>query len=319
MERRSLVLAGAATLLAAPGLRAQDYPARPITMVVPYGPGGLDSQFRVIAQVAGRQLGQPIVVLNRPGANGTLGPVQVTRTAQPDGYTVSGQAATLLRQPHLVKGDWNPVTDFSWIIGLGAQSCAVAVREDSPIRNLRELVERARTRPDSLSYATPGTGGTLHLLMADLTRRAGVRCVHVPFNSGGEAVTALLGGHVDAGVYSVGSAIPQLQARKLRLLTVFDAERLPTFADVPTAREQGYDLAYVSRYGLVGPKGMPAPVVRQLHDAFKAGMEDASNLALLKTMGEVPSYMSTAQYTRWAAEAYEQERGFVESAGLLAR
>jgi tripartite-type tricarboxylate transporter receptor subunit TctC len=141
--------------------------------------------------------------------------------------------------------------------------------------------------------------------------------VHVPFKGGGETTTAMLGGHVMVTLNNVGSVITQAEARKVRILNIFDAERLSRLPDVPTSKELGYDIIYSSPYGLVGPRNMPGAVVKRLHDAFKTAMETPDNKALLDNLYQVPWYRSTEQYTKWTVEAYQQERRFVERAGLL--
>lgn len=298
---------------------AQDYPSRPITLVVGYTSGPTDAQYRKLAELAGKQLGQPIVIDNKPGANGTLGPVLMARTAKPDGYTIAAATISLLRQPYLQKVDWDPLKDFTWIAGLGGYSFAVAVREDSPFKTLAEMVAWAKIHPGELTYGTPGQGSSLHLLMEELASRAGFTATHVPYKGGGETTIAMLGGHVMVTLNNVGSVITQVEAKKVRMLTLFDAQRLPRLPNVPTAKELGYDIVYSSPYGLVGPKNMPPAAVKRLQNAFKTAMEDPDNTALLDTLYQIPWYRSSDQYVQWATLASKQERVFVERAGLLAK
>lgn len=304
-------------LLGAQAALAQDFPARPITLIVPYSSGATDAQYRKLAEIAARELGKPVVIENKPGGNGTIGPVQMARTAKPDGYTIAGSTVSLLRQPHLQKVDWNPMHDFTWIIGLGGYTFGVAVREDSPFKTLAQMVAWAKANPGKLSYGTPGQGSSLHLLMEALAQRAGFQAIHVPFKGGGETTTAMLGGHVMVSLNNVGSVIAQVEANKVRLLNIFDADRLTRLPNVPTAKELGYDIVYSSPYGLVGPRNMPPAVVKRLHDVFKVAMEDPGNKTLLDSLYQIPWYRSSEQYATWAAAAYEQERAFVERAGLL--
>lgn len=314
--RRQLCIATLLMAAIAPSM-AQEFPARPITLVVPYSAGPTDAQYRKLAELASRSLGQPIVIDNKPGGNGTIGPIQMARLAKPDGYTIAASTVSLLRQPHVQNVDWNPLNEFSWIIGLGGYTFAVAVREDSPFKTLKDMIAWAKANPGQLTYGTPGPGSSLHLLMEALAHQAGFKAVHVPFKGGGETTTAMLGGHVMVTLNNVGSVITQAEARKVRILNIFDAERLTRLPDVPTAKELGHDIVYSSPYGLVGPRNMPPAVVKRLHDAFKAAMESPENKALLDNLYQVPWYRSSEQYAKWATEAYQQERDFVERAGLL--
>lgn len=299
--------------------QAQDFPVRPITLIVPYSSGPTDAQYRKLAEIAGRQLGQPIVVDNKPGGNGTIGPVQMSRTAKPDGYTIAASTVSLLRQPHMQKVDWNPLTEFTWIIGLGGYTFAVAVREDSPFKTLGEMVAWAKANPGRLTYGTPGQGSSLHLLMEELAQQAGFEAIHVPYKGGGETTTAMLGGHVMVTLNNVGSVISHVEAKKARILNIFDADRLDRLPNVPTAKQLGYNIVYSSPYGIVGPKNMPPAVVKRLHDAFRIAMDDPGNKALLDSLYQIAWYRSSADYADWATDAYKQERTFVERAGMLAK
>lgn len=298
---------------------AEDFPSRPITLIVPYNSGPTDSQYRKLADLASRQLGQPVVVDNKPGGNGTIGPVQMARMAKPDGYTLAASTISLLRQPHLQKENWNPLTDFTWIIGLGGYTFAVAVRDDSPFKTLSEMIAWAKAHPGQLTYGTPGQGSSLHLLMETLAQQADFEAIHVPYKGGGETTTAMLGGHVMVTLNNVGSVIALAETKRVRILNIFDAQRLSRLPQVPTAKELGYNIVYSSPYGLVGPKNMSPAVVKRLHDAFKTAMEDPGNKTLLDTLYQIPWYKSPDDYAKWVPEAYKQERAFVERAGLLAR
>lgn len=298
---------------------ADEFPSRPITLIVPYSAGPTDAQYRKLAELATRTLGQPVVVDNKPGGNGTIGPVQMSRLAKPDGYTIAASTISLLRQPHMQKENWNPLTDFTWIIGLGGYTFAVAVREDSPFKTLDEMIAWAKANPGKLTYGTPGQGSSLHLLMEALAQQAGFQAIHIPYKGGGETTTAMLGGHVMVTLNNVGSVIALTENKRVRILNIFDAQRLSRLPQVPTAKELGHDIVYSSPYGIVGPKNMPPAVVKRLQDAFKTAMEDEGNKQLLDNLYQIPWYKSTEEYTKWAPEAYKLERSFVERAGLLAR
>ncbi len=318
MQPMRRLLCAAAMMVATSGVAtAQDFPSRPITLIVPYSSGPTDAQYRKLAELASRVLGQPVIIENKPGGNGTIGPIQMARVAKPDGYTIAASTVSLLRQPHLQKVDWNPLNEFTWIIGLGGYTFAVAVRDDAPFKTLKDMIAWAKANPGKLTYGTPGQGSSLHLLMEALAQQAGFEAIHVPFKGGGETTTAMLGGHLMVTLNNVGSVIAQVEARKVRILSIFDADRLERLPEVPTAKELGYDIVYSSPYGLVGPRNMPPAVVKRLHDAFKSAMDDPGNKALLDTLYQIPWYRSSEQYAKWAVGAYQQERSFVARAGLL--
>lgn len=320
MKRRDFVTAGAAAgalAALAAGARADSFPSRPIKLIVPFGAGGpTDLQYRKLAELAGTYLGQPVIVENKPGAGTTLGPSSMAKTSRPDGYTISGALAPLLRYPHMQKVDWDPLTDFTYIIGLGGYNFVAAVRADSPYSTMKDLIDDAKRNPGKVTVGTPGAGTTLHLLTETLNALADTRLTHVGFRSGSENLTNLLGGHVAASFDAIGSFLPQVEAGKVKILMTFGEKRMSRFPAVPTATELGYELAYPSPYGIVGPKDMPSHVVDVLHDAFKRAMEHPENQEMLERLQQVAWYRSPAQYKEWAEKASKQERALVERAGL---
>jgi tripartite-type tricarboxylate transporter receptor subunit TctC len=318
MNRLLTVLVGCAAM-AASGTLAQTYPTRPIKLIVPFAAGPTDTQYRKLAELAARELGQPIVVENKPGAGGTTGPVSMAKNDKPDGYTVSAAFGSLLRLPHMQKVDWDPIADFTWIIGLGRFAFVFSVRADSPFRTFPEALQWAKANPGKMAVGTPGAGTSQHLLLEVLGARTGTQFTHVGFKSGGESVQNLLGGHIMATNDVAGSVFTHAQAGRVRILMSFDEARPNWLAEVPTATELGYGLAYSSPYGLVGPRGMPPEIVSALHDAFKRAMDDPQNLALLESIKQVPWYRSSGDYEQWAREAFVVERGFVERAGLISK
>lgn len=316
-RRASLCLAAAAllALVAAPA-GAQPFPNKPVTLVIPFPPGGAtDVQFRALASAAQKELGQPVVIVNKAGVGGTLGPVSVARTAAPDGYTVAVLPGTLYRLPHLMaSADWDPVRDFTYIVGLTAYSFAVTVAADAPWKTLKDLLAEARAKPDQLSYGTVGTGSTGHIAMSRLLKAAGVRMNFVPFKGAAEQQLALIGGHLHA----VGDAGwgAQTKAGKMRVLAVMDAQRAKNWPDVPTLRELGYDVVALSTLGIGGPKGMDPAVVKVLHDAFRKASKDPGFLKVLDLENQPELYADSATYAREAAEQFENDRRFVRELGL---
>ena len=317
-RRAALTTLGTAALAAAMPLRAADaYPSRPIRLLVGFGAGGpTDITFRKLAELASKSLGQTIVVENKPGAGATLAPSSMARLDRPDGYTVAAGTAGLLRVPHMQKVDWDPLRDFTWIIGLGGYTFVLAVRADAPYRNVGELVAWARANPGQLTIGTAGAGTTMHLLSEALGGAAGAEVTHVGFKSSSEAATNLLGGHTVAAVDAAGSLLPHVESGKLRILMSFDEQAADWLPGVPTARSLGWDLAYPAPYGLVGPKGMAPEVIKRLHDAFKTAIDSAEYRKLLETLRQTYWYRSPDAYEKWAREFFVSERSLVERAKL---
>jgi tripartite-type tricarboxylate transporter receptor subunit TctC len=296
---------------------AQSFPAKPITLICPWPPGGTtDVHLRKFAEIAQKYLGQPIIIENKPGGGGMIGPAQMARLARPDGYTLSQLPITAYRLPHQRAVDWEPLKDFSYVIGITGYTFGVVVRSDSPFKSFRELIDYARANPGKLSYATPGTGTSPHLLMEEVAMKAGVEFLHVPFKGLAEGVQGLLGGHVMAQSDSTGWG-RQVDAGQFRLLVTFGENR--TKWNAPTAKELGLGIVSYSPYGIVGPKGMDARLVRTLHDAFKRALDDPEHLKTLAQLDQVYWYKSSEDYARWAAETFAAERATIERVGLLAK
>ncbi len=309
-RRAALALAAAtlATPLARPAL-AQSFPTRPIRLLVPWPPGGsADAQLRSLADIATRSLGQPVMVENRSGARGLLA-AQALLQAQPDGYTVAQQHLSVLRHPYMTRArSWDPVEDFTPIIGLTGWLFGVVVRSDSPIRSWADYVAAARARPGMMTYSTSGIGTTNHLAMEDICSRLGLQMTHVPFRGTTEGVTALLGGQIDS-IADSSAWVPQVEAGQFRLLSVWSPERAKRFPDVPTLRELGIDMAVTSPYGIAGPKGMDPGVVRVLHDAMKAALFSPENTAIREKWDMPLAYLDTEAYRTFTVQraAYEKE------------
>jgi len=312
----------AAVALAALGLattqaRAQDFPTRPITLIVPWPAGGsTDTHLRKLAELASKHLGQPIIIENKPGAGGMLGPAGMSKTAQPDGYVISQITINALRQPHMQKVDWDPLKDFTWIIGVSGYTFGMVVKSDSPIKTFDDVIKYAKANPGKFSYSSTGIGTSPHLLIEQLADKAGVQLLHVPFKGNADSTQALMGGHVMAQSDATGWG-KFVDAGTFRLLVTFGEQR--TRWGAPTAKELGYDVVSTSPYGLAGPKGMDPRVVKTLHDAFKKAMDDPENQKVLQQLDQVYWYKSTEDYARWAAETYRSERALVERLGLLVK
>jgi tripartite-type tricarboxylate transporter receptor subunit TctC len=309
------VLGLAAGLLLALAAQAQSFPTKPVTLIVPWPAGGsTDIYFRKLGEVAARHLGQPLVIDNKPGGSGMNGPATMAKTARPDGYTISQLAISAFRMPHMQKVDWDPISDFTYIIGLAGYTFGVVVRADSPFKTFQDLLTYARANPGKLSYATPGTGTSLHLAMEEVAAKAGVQFLHIPFKGYADGAIALMGGHVMVQVDSTGWA-KQVDSGAQRLLATLGDKR--TRWGAPTVKELGVDTVSNSPFGLVGPKGMPREVVKVLHDAFKKSLDDPEYLKVLAQLDQPAWYRSSEDYAQWAVGMLKAERATIERVGLL--
>ncbi len=295
---------------------AADFPAKPVTLIVPWPPGGsTDVTMRVLAEVTGKYLGQPIIVENKPGGGGTVGPATMVATAKPDGYTISQIPTTVFRYPYMMKMSWDPLKDFSYIIHTTGYTFGVVVRKDAPWKTWNELIAYAKANPGKVKYATPGAGTSLHITMEKIALKQGIKWVQVPMKGGAESTAAVLGGHVMATADSTGWA-PQVNSGDLRLLCTWGNKRSERWPKVPTLKELGYGIISNSPFGIAGPKGIDPKVVKILHDAFKKGLEDPAYLKILDKFDMEVDYMNTADYVKHAKESCDDEKEMVEKLGL---
>ena len=316
-------LALAAATLAATGTpawaQAQNFPAKPITLIVPFPAGGsTDRHMRLLAELAGKQLGQPIIVDNKPGAGGTLAPGAMARTAKADGYTITQFPMSMLRMAHMQKTAWNPLTDFSYIIGVSGYTFGFTVRSDSPYKSFNDYIAAARKNPGAVDYGSTGAGTSPHLLMEELAENAKVQLNHIPFKGNADLQQSVLGGHVSAQSDASGWD-RYVESGQMRLLLTFGDKRTKRWPDVPTAKELGYGVVSTSPYGIAGPKGMDPAVVKKLHDAFKKAIEDPRNLELMEQLNQEVWYRSSADYAQWAKEAFAKDKALIERLGLAAK
>ncbi|WP_374448686.1 tripartite tricarboxylate transporter substrate binding protein [Stella sp.] len=315
-DRRTILSAAFGVLALSGAAVADTYPAKPVTFIVPWPAGGSsDLTMRALAEAASKHLGQPIVVENRAGASGTAGPAVMAASAKPDGYTVAQMPITVFRLPHMVKTAFDPAKDFTYILNVTGYTFGVVVKADAKWKTFGELIADAKANPGKISYGTPGAGTSLHITMEQIASMAGVKFTHVPFKGGAETNAAVLGGHVSAVADSTGWG-SLVDAKELRLLVIWGKERSKRWPDVPTLKEAGFDLVSNSPFGIAGPKGMDPKVVARLHDAFKKGMEEPAYAEAMKKFDMEPSYMSTADYDRFARETIAEQAKLVEMLGL---
>jgi tripartite-type tricarboxylate transporter receptor subunit TctC len=285
------LMGGLAAAAAARGAMAQAWPTRPITLVVPFPPGGSsDIVARALGRALTEALGQPVVIDNRSGATGNIGALAVAR-ARPDGHTLllatSGPAATNRLLFHALPFD--PLRDFTPVTLVAEVPVAIIAGRQIEARTLPELLTLARARPGMLNYGTPGTGAMGHLAAARLEFLTGIRMNHIPYRGSAPLITDLMGGPLSLGFDFVASYVDQIRSGSLRALAVTAPERLPALPEVPTAVEQGIaDYVATSWFALLGPAGLPASVTARLNAAANAYLASAEGRALLTGIAATP-------------------------------
>ena len=317
MLARCLVNMGSAmlcftTLCAAAGAAfAQQYPVRPITLVIPWQAGGVpDTQLRLLAEIAAKPLGQPIVVENKPGGVGTLGPAAVAANAKPDGYTITYVGTGVFRTPFLVKTTYDPRKDFTFIGGIGQYLFGVVVRSDSQIKSWQDFVAFAKANPGKLTYTTFGVNSALHITMEGIASGLGIRLRHIPSRGNAENNAAVLGGHVMAS--ADGSAwAPLVDSGDFRLLVTWGKTRTKRWPNVPNLKEVGVDLAETMPYGLAGPAGMDPKVVNTIYNAFHTAMHDQRHLELLKKYDMEMFDLAPQDFSKWALIEIDRQQALI--------
>ncbi|HTT10555.1 MAG TPA: tripartite tricarboxylate transporter substrate binding protein [Burkholderiaceae bacterium] len=315
---RRAALALLAASVFAPRALAQSgerYPTRPIVLWVPWPAGGsTDLSLRILADLAGRNLGQKMVIENRGGASGTLA-MPVLQLASPDGYTIAQLPQTIFRAPYTQRVTWDPIRDVTPIIQISGYTFGIVVSASSRFRKLDDLFAFAREHPGELSIGTNGIGTTPHIVLDELFNARGLRYLHVPYKGTSEQMLAVVSGQLMAGANSTGFG-PYVDSGKLRLLVTFGGQRSRRWPHVPTLRELGFPIVANSPYGIGGPRGLSSEVVTILHDAFKAALFDPVHLAELQKYDLEPAYLGPADYARACREAFAEEKRVVERLGL---
>jgi tripartite-type tricarboxylate transporter receptor subunit TctC len=270
---------------------------------------------RALATATEKHLGQSIVIENRAGGSGTLGPGQMAATAKPDGYTLAQIPITVFRFPFMTKTTFDPAKDFSYIIGVSGYTFGVVVKPDAPWKTFPELLAEAKANPGKINYGTPGAGTSLHITMEQIAKQQGIKWTHVPYKGSAETSTAILGGHIHAVADSSGWA-QLVNMGQLRLLVTWGAGRTRNWPAAPTLKEVGIDMVSNSPFGIAGPRGMEPGVVKVLHDAFKKGMEEPSYAEAMAKLDMEPFYLSSENYAKFAVEQIAEAKRFVAELGL---
>lgn len=321
-RRRCLGWAGAMALGAAlPGAARANaaWPARAIQLIVPWPPGGAtDLTLRILAEEAQALLGSPVIIINKPGAAGTL-VATALKNAEPDGHTIGQVPITVYRHALMNQVPWDPVADLAPILQVSGVSFGVLVPANSPFKSLKDLLNWASAHPGELLLGSTGIGSTAHLAMEEILLQHGIRYVHVPYKGTADQLLAVAAGHLMAGVNSTGFA-PWLERGDLRLLAVFNARRNPRWPQVPTLRELGYPQAvYTSPWGLAAPAGTPPHTIARLHDLFHKAMVTERHTSALAKYDQSIEYLNTADYRQSILDMVERERRLLQRMNLLAK
>jgi tripartite-type tricarboxylate transporter receptor subunit TctC len=302
-----LVLVLFACLLAA-AARAQPYPSKPITMIVPFPPGGVaDIVGRPLAAQMEKSLKQPVVVTNRTGAGGAVGMAAVAKSA-PDGYTILMGLSSISIFPVsdriMGRTPAYEMKDFAPIALITADPTVLVVGADSPWKTLQEFVASAKAYPGKINYSSSGVYGTLHVAMEIFAHAAGIKLFHVPYQGGGPAVTALLGGQVHALASGPAAAIGQIKAGKMRALASWSTERLPLLPEIPTFKELGYDAEFYIWSGVFAPAATPAPVIDRLRIAVREAATSAEFKSTMEKVSTPVSYLDAPAFrSYWERDA----------------
>jgi tripartite-type tricarboxylate transporter receptor subunit TctC len=301
---------------------AQDaYPTKPITMIVPFPPGGVaDIVGRPLAATMEKTLKQPVVIVNRTGAGGAVGMAAAAKSA-PDGYTILMGLSSISIFPvsDRIMGKTPPyeLKDFAPIALVTADPTVLVVRADGPFRTLKDFVEHAKANPGKINYSSSGVYGTLHVAMEIFANAAGIKLFHVPYQGGGPAVTALLGGQVEASAQGPAAAIGQIKGGKMRALASWGTERLKLLPEIPTFKELGYDAEFYIWSGVFAPAGTPTPVIGRLREAVRAAANAADFRAAMEKVSTPVSYLDAPEFQKYWERDAQRLAAAIEKIGKV--
>jgi len=270
---------------------------------------------RALAEAVKKHLPEPMIVENKPGGGGTVGPSLVV-SKPPDGYTICSLPAVAVAVAwHMGKLNFNPLEDVTRIIRYTGYVYGIVVRADASWKSIQDFVAYVKANPNKVTYGSPGVGSAAHLAMEEFAFLTGLKMVHVPYKGGAETNTALLGGHVDSVCDSTGWA-PLVDSGKFRLLATYGQSRPPRFSQAPTLKEAGYDVTFPSPLEVIGPKGLPDQIVQKLHGAFKKAMGDEEYQAVLKKFDMPNLYLGPADSEKASRAEIKQIGSIVQKLGL---
>lgn len=313
----SVSLLMAAFFVIVSGPARAEYPERPITLLVGFAPGGsLDLSARALGAAVEKILGKPVVIENKTGGTGTVA-LAALLSQKPDGYTLCATpSSVLIRVSQMQKVPFKPLKSFKPIIGYTAPQLGIAVKTDAPWKTLKDLVDDARKHPGKIKYATTGVGSTSHAAVEEIAARDKAHMIHVPFKGSNEAMTALMGGHVQFASLT-SEFVPLVKSGKLRLLATMGEERSPAFPQVPTMKEAGYDFVTDAVYAIVAPAQLPPDLANKLEKAFTRAVRDKQYLKTISRMDLVPVYYNSGNFEKFLKVNWGVINRHLVSTGLI--
>ena len=323
MQHRLLAVASSAFLLAAAfvpsaATHAAEYPTGPITLIVPFGPGGsADTVARIVGNEVSKEIGQPIIILNRSGAGGNIG-YEMAARALPDGHTLVMATSPLAVNVSLYhKLSYDPVKDFSPISLVAMQPNLLVVNPELPVKTLAELIAYAKVNPGKLNFGSSGIGTSQHLAGELFKRRAGVDIVHVPYRGGGPAMVDLVGDRLQMMFETIPSSLPYAQSGQLRAIAITVDERSKMLPDVPTVSEAGLS-GFVSRgwLGVAAPAKTPKPIIDKLNAAIRKASETPSVADRLTELGLQVKRTSPSEFATFIDQEINNYRNIITSAKI---
>jgi len=289
-------------------VQAQEFPTKPVTLVIPFGAGGShDLTARAVTSVAADYLGQPMLVSLKPGGGGAIASDFVTKAA-PDGYTLlfggSGPNTTL----PAIEGRSKGPDDFLAICRVNYSPALIVARGDAPYKTFKEMLAWAKSNPGKLIFGNTGPWGAGDLSWKMIVKETGIDAKNVPYDGGGPALMAVLGGHVDVSGLFTAQTLPHIQSGKLKALAVTDTVRDPALKEIPTCREEGVNVVYLMWRGALAPKGTPRPIIEKLAGAFKKMTDDKSVVPMIKRFGDEINFLGPDEFTKVWREEYEIQK-----------
>jgi len=287
---------------------SQEFPTRPIEYIVGYPPGGVqDPQARGLSKALEKYLGQPMVVVNKPGVGGALA-LTYLANQKPDGYTLGQAAASVFIQIPFIEKVTYKIEDFCYLMGFGTQLHGLSVKADAPWKTFREFLDYAKKNPGKVKFATYSPVSTTCIVMDLIAKEEGIDWTHIPYKGDGPSITALLGGHVDAIAVANGQ-VPHLRQGTLRLLTIFNSEAFKEFPNVPSLKSLGYTFPMLSTMtaytGAIGPKGIKPEILRKLEDAFTKAAKDPVFLNVMDSLGAPVIHKSGKEFQTEILDSYQ--------------
>lgn len=297
---------------------AQQYPDRPVTVLIGFPPGGMpDIIMRGISEGMKDRFPKGLLIVAKPGLGGAIAVSEMLRAA-PDGYTlVLSPISANVVQPQLNKLNYRTPDDYAPILNLISFSAILVARGEAPWKTAKDVLEAARARPGALRVGTAGEGTAMHMALEELKRLAGIDMLHVPYKGWGEVGPAILGGHVELAIGQPGEIKPLVDGKRLHPIAAFQAARSQSFPELPTWAEAGFKTTASTSFSLIGQKDLPADVMRHLHDSFRAGMQAPAFVELMKQRAVDIDYRSGAEMKAILWDEYRNYTPILRRIGLL--